>query len=144
MKRGIIVAVVLGVVTSLAAADEKELNGKWIAVSATNGGEKVTDDLVKEGSLVFENGRYSASLGEVVDKGKFQIDQSKKPNTIDLISDNPPKKGKGRKVGPQQGVFELDGDTLTLNFNVVFDKRPTDLTSTAENKNFVVVYKRKE
>jgi uncharacterized protein (TIGR03067 family) len=144
MKHIIVAAIVIGVAASLAAADEKDLNGTWIAVSATNAGEKVTDDLVKDGSIVFENGRYTASLGEIVDKGKFKTDQSKKPNTIDLISDNPPKKGKGRKGGPQLGAFELDRDTLTINFNPLSDKRPTDLTSTAENMNFVVVYKRKK
>ena len=55
---------------------------------------------------------------------------------------SPPKKAKGKKGGTA-GIFELSEDTLTLNF-AFGNKPPTDFTSTAENKNFVVVYKRKK
>lgn len=143
MRRTIVIVLVVGI-SSVTRADEKHLIGTWVAVSATNAGKNVADDLLKSASIVFEDGKFTASLGEIVDKGTFKIDRTRKPNSIDLISNYPPKKGKGKKSGPTLGVFELAGDTLTVNFSMDSDKRPTDFTSTAENKNFVVVYKRKK
>jgi uncharacterized protein (TIGR03067 family) len=135
------VAVVLSAAFA-SAEDEKVLNGAWVAVAAMQNGEKVSDDLVKGAKFVFDNGKFTASLGDITDSGTVSIDRSKKPNTIDWNGKDAGKKKKSNNN--RFGVFELDGDTLTLGWNLVTGKRPTDLTSTAENKNFVVVYKREK
>jgi uncharacterized protein (TIGR03067 family) len=123
--------------TATLHADDTKLYGTWVAVEATQDGEKVSDDLAKSARLVLTDGKYTASLGDVTETGTYTVDRSRKPNWIDMKPANGGRKG---KVNP--GVFEQDGDTLRVNFNLQTFRRPTDLTSTAENKNFVVVYQR--
>jgi uncharacterized protein (TIGR03067 family) len=126
-------------VSSASAADEKDLNGAWTASEATRNGAKVSDDLVKSATVVFADGKYTASLGDITETGTFKIDRAKKPNTIDMKPSDGAKKGT-----TTPGIFELDGDTLKLCFALETNRQPSDFTSTADNKHFVVVYKRKK
>ena len=71
--------------------------------------------------------------------GTFKVDRSKKPNTIDMI---PSVKAKKRPSSP--AIIEVIGDSMTFCANLETNQRPKDFTSTAENKNFVVVYKRQK
>jgi uncharacterized protein (TIGR03067 family) len=121
------------------AADEKDLNGTWVATEATRNGQKVPDDFIKDNSVTFTDGKYKAFLGAATEEGTYKVDRSKKPNTIDM---NP---RSGRKKGAtMQAIFELDGDMLKICWNLTTNQRPKDFTSTAENKQFLVIYKRKQ
>ncbi len=141
MKRHFAVAIVsaLSWAAFSLAADEKDLNGAWVATGAMQDGQKVPDDFVKGASLAFADGKYTSSLGEITEEGTFKVDRSKKPNTLDLS----PKAGK-RRIPARPAIFELNGDTLRICWNLTTKQRPKDFTSTAENKQFVVVYTRKK
>jgi uncharacterized protein (TIGR03067 family) len=139
MKQIIVIGVILMAFSSLALAEDKELDGTWIAVSATQNGEKASDDLVKSAKLVFGDGKYTASLGEIVESGVYKIDRTKKPNTIEMIAGGKPKKKKGNTP---PAIIEVNGDSLAFCANLETMQTPKDFTSTAENKNFVVIYKR--
>jgi uncharacterized protein (TIGR03067 family) len=119
------------------AGDEKDLNGTWIAREATNRGRKVEKDFFQGAKLVFKDGKYSATLGEVTEEGTFKVDRSAKPNALDFL----PASGRARGQ-VQLAIFELDGDTLKVCYNPGGTVRPKEFGSTAENKYFQVVYQR--
>ena len=139
MKQIIVTCAALIACSSFALGEDKELDGTWIADSATQNGEKVSDDLVKSAKLVFGDGKYTASLGDIVESGVYKIDRTKKPNTIELIASGKQKKKKG---STPPAIVDVNGDTLTFCANLETMQTPKDFTSTAENKNFLVVYKR--
>lgn len=118
---------------------EEGLNGAWIAREATRNGEKIGAEFFEGASVEFADGKYTATLGGLTEKGTFKVERSRKPHTIDLKASEGQNKGR-----PMLGIFELDGDTLRFCFNLETRQRPTDFTSTAENKHYVLVYHRKK
>jgi uncharacterized protein (TIGR03067 family) len=139
MRQLIVTGAVLTAFSSLALAEDKELDGTLIAVSAVQNGKKVSDDFVKSAKLVFGDGKYTASLGDIVESGAYKIDRTKKPNTIEMIASGKQKKKKGNTP---PAIIDVNGDTLTFCANLETMQTPKDFTSTAENKNFLVIYKR--
>jgi uncharacterized protein (TIGR03067 family) len=139
MRQIVVTGVALMAFSSLALAEDKELDGTWVAVSATQNGKKVSDDLAKSAKLVFGDGEYTASLGDIVESGTYKIDRTKKPNTIEMIASGKQKKKKGNS---NPAIIDVNGDTLTFCANLETMQTPKDFTSTAENKNFLIVYKR--
>jgi uncharacterized protein (TIGR03067 family) len=133
-----LVFVLLGTAVGF-SGDEKSLNGAWIATEAKQDGEKLPDDFVKSASVTFTDGKYKSLVGDVTEEGTFKVDRSKKPNTIDMSPT-----GGRKKVPARPAIFELDGDTLKMCWNLTTNQRAKDFTSTAENKQFLVVYKRKK
>ncbi len=80
-------------------------------------------DLGKKMSLTFTRDRYTQTTdGQVMERGTFKIDASRKPMTIDM------RITEGVAVGETQiGVVQVVGDTLTLKTNTVGTPlRPTD------------------
>jgi uncharacterized protein (TIGR03067 family) len=135
------IAASLGLVLSWAAAswgaDEKDLSGTWLAAEAQANGAKLPADFVKKSKIVFADGKFTAFICDDTDEGTFTIDRAKKPNAIDMTS-------KALKGATYPGIFELQGDTLKVCWNMETYERPKDFTSTAANKQYVVVYKRKK
>ena len=84
------------------------LQGNW-AVASFNG-EPVPAEA--EAYLVFTGDKYEQWTGSNADeRGTVKIDASKKPMAIDLNILEGPDAGK-----TQLGVFEIDGDTLSITF----------------------------
>ncbi len=102
------------------AAAVASFQGTW-TISTVNG--QAVADLGKKMSLTFTGDRYSQTTdGQVMERGTFKIDASKKPMTIDM------RITEGVAVGETQiGVVQVVGDTLTLKTNTVGTPlRPTD------------------
>ena len=103
-----------------------KLDGKWVETGGTADGKKLDEDIISQRKFVFvfKNGKYTFSKGgKEFEAGTYKIDATKTPVAIDL-NDN-----EGfEKTGEKLGVLKLDGETLTLSFNI-FDrkKRPADL-----------------
>src|SRR5436309_1387412 len=85
MKRiAISILLALSSVVSSFGADEKDLNGTWVVSESKQYGERWPDEVVKDFTLVFADGKCTASLGELLTgKGTYKVDRSKKPNTMD-------------------------------------------------------------
>lgn len=80
--------------------------------------------------------RRDEHVGDV----SFKIDPTTTPKVMDWTYDNPERlKGKTRR-----GIYRLDGDTLTICFNVNPDReeRPTRFETGPESGLFLHVYKR--
>jgi uncharacterized protein (TIGR03067 family) len=91
--------------------DLEKLAGVWICVSATNDGKPVAEETVKQLRLTMtQEGGYKTERGDhVLFDNRCKIDPAKTPKQIDLIGTEGENKGKAA-----QGIYALDGDTLTI------------------------------
>ncbi|MGD9721767.1 MAG: TIGR03067 domain-containing protein [Pirellulales bacterium] len=110
-----------------------ELHGKWIVESFQYNGNPV--DRLKEAIREFKDGKYSLTpkMGDAI-TGDVKLDTSKSPKTIDLDVN-------GRVL---HGIYQLDGDTLKMCYNLTRDDRPTEFVSTPDSGLIVVIHKREK
>ncbi len=89
--------------------DKDKLQGTWNAVSGESGGKEQAE--AKEHSLIFKGDEFSVKRGDkVLVKGKFKIDSSKKPKTIDMEIAEGSDDVKGKTA---EGIYKVEGDGLT-------------------------------
>jgi uncharacterized protein (TIGR03067 family) len=92
-----------------AKKEKEKLQGAWRAESAEQGGKVQAD--ANEHLLVFEGDNFSIKRGDqVIIKGTFTLDPSKKPKAIDMkITEGRREEDKDKTV---HGIYELEKDTL--------------------------------
>ncbi len=137
---------VIGVRADDAAAKKmlKELEGSYTASSMTKGGEPAPDEFLKTIAFIIKGDTFTVSFkkdGKGEDKAATAVlDTTQKPTAIDLTPKDGPNAGK-----PMLGIIKVEKDTVTLCWTDSGDNspRPKDFTSTKENKQFLVVMKKK-
>lgn len=117
----------------------KDLNGYWVPSEGQLNGEKAPDDFINSIKLTLADGKYSVIVNGEKETGSYTVDTSKKPATMDIRVDVDGKKGK-----TVLAIYVLSGDTLKVCYQLGGDSRPTDFTSTKDNRQFVVTYKRQK
>lgn len=135
--RGLYYAASIGCAVALVAAapsqtvDEQQLQGKWIVESFRYNGNPV--ERLKEAVREFQDGKYSLTpkSGEGIE-GTVKLDATKKPKAIDLDVN-------GRII---KAIYELEGDTLRLCYNLTSDERPTEFESKPDSGLIVIVHRR--
>ena len=93
-----------------AQKDQEALQGTWRPVSSEQGGKDQTDE-AKEHALIFEKDTFTVKRGDqVLLKGTFKVDPSKKPRAIDMtITEGRRDDDKGKEL---HGIYELTKDGL--------------------------------
>jgi uncharacterized protein (TIGR03067 family) len=127
-------------VLAVSKADEKDskaLNGTWLPQSGEFGGNKFPDEVLKTIKLEIKDGVYTVTVGNAVDKGTAKIDASKKPKEMDIAGTDGPNKG---KMFP--AIYELDGDTLKICYDLGGKDRPKAFKSESGTMTFLATYKR--
>lgn len=116
----------------------KKFHGVWTFASVEAGGTKVPADELKGLTVTFAADKYTVKKGdEVIQVGSQKLDPSKSPKAIDV------KVTEGLKKGAVMlGIYQIDGDTLTVCFDEAGKKRPTEFKSAAGSETFVNVHKR--
>src|ERR1700722_17674854 len=120
------------------AADERKLlQGTWLPTAAELGENPFDEATLKAMKLVIEGDKYTVTVGKAIDKGTTKIDPAAKPKTMDVIGAEGPNKGKTFLA-----IYELNGDTLRVCYDLSGKGRPTEFKSTEGTQLFLVTYKR--
>jgi uncharacterized protein (TIGR03067 family) len=98
----------------------KKFQGKWKLVSANLDGRKAPEAELKTIRLIVEGDRFTLTNGIETYKGKFTINPSGKPKTIDVEFTEG---FKGVKV---LGIYQIDGDMRKSCFSDSDTNRPED------------------
>ena len=140
-----IVCICLTVAASLtafaadAADDAKAVQGNWKPVKAELAGQPMADTVLKSISLKLDNGKYEVFVGDEPDRGTYTIDSASKPKSMTITGTEGPNHGKTFPA-----IYELNGDTLRICYDLSGAKRPTEFKTVAGTKLYLVTYNRKK
>jgi len=121
------------------AADPKDndsIQGTWLPSAAELGGKMFPEDLRKSMKLVVKDGDYTVTVEKGTDKGTVKLNPKAKPKEIDITGTDGPNKGKTFLA-----IYERDGDTLRICYDLSGKSRPTEFKSTEGTQLFLVTYK---
>lgn len=118
-------------------SDKDALQGTWIPVSAEEGGKKVPEEEIKEAkNFEFSGDKVTFPIKGESKEFVYKLDSTKKPKQIDFFFS---------KTEIAEGIYELDGDKLTLCITKPdHGERPTKFDSTEGRERVLIVLKRKK
>jgi uncharacterized protein (TIGR03067 family) len=119
-----------------AKEDSKKMEGTWLPIEAELGGQKFPDEVLKTIKLTLGDGSYTVN---VIDKGTVKLEPTKKPKAMDIVGTEGPNKGKTIPA-----IYELQGDTLRICYDLSGKNRPTEFKTEKDSKQFLVSYKREK
>jgi uncharacterized protein (TIGR03067 family) len=119
------------------ADDATAIQGSWKPVSAELAGQPMPAAVLKTISLTLANGKYEVLVGGAPDNGTYKLDSNSRPKSITVTG----------TAGPNIGatfpaIYELNGDTLRICYDLSGAKRPTEFKSVAGTKLYLVTYGR--
>ncbi len=119
--------------------DKEAIEGTWLPSTAELAGNKFPDEVRKSIKLVIKDGKYTVTVGQVPDAGTAKLDTSAKPKALDITGTEGPNKGKTIFA-----IYELDGDTLRVCYDLSGKSRPTEFKTKEGTQLFLVTYKREK
>jgi uncharacterized protein (TIGR03067 family) len=134
-------AVIVSLSSTAWSADTKDdsLDGTWLPSAAELAGQKFPDEVRKMIKLVIKGDKYTVTFGQEVDKGTVKLDPKTKPKALDITGTEGPNKGK-----TFLSIYERDGDTLRVCYDLSGKSRPTEFKTKAETQLFLVTYQREK
>jgi uncharacterized protein (TIGR03067 family) len=121
------------------AKDADTFQGTWLPSSAELAGKPFPDEVRKTMSLVMKDDKYTVTVGKAVDQGTVKLNPKAKPKELDITGTDGPNKGKTILA-----IYELDGDTLRICYDLGGKDRPTEFKTKADTQLFLVTYKREK
>jgi uncharacterized protein (TIGR03067 family) len=118
--------------------DAKAVQGMWVPAKAELAGQPMPDAVLKIISLKLDNGRYEVFVGEEPDRGTYTLDSATQPKSLTVTGTAGPNSGKTFPA-----IYELNGDTLRICYDLSGASRPTGFKSIADTKLYLVTYNRK-
>jgi len=119
--------------------DTQTIEGSWTPVKAELGGQPLSEAVLKMITLKLTNGKYEVFVGEAPDRGTYVVDSSTKPKSMTVNGTDGPNQG---KTFPS--IYELEGDSLRICYDLSGKKRPTEFKSVPGTKLYLVTYARKK
>jgi uncharacterized protein (TIGR03067 family) len=120
-------------------ADTKAVQGSWKPVKAELAGKPMPEAVIKTISLKLDSGKYEVFVGEHPDRGTYTVDSSSKPKSMTVTGTEGPNQGKTFPA-----IYELNGDTLRICYDLSGAKRPTEFKTVVGTKLYLVTYQRKK
>ncbi|OWK43342.1 TIGR03067 domain-containing protein [Fimbriiglobus ruber] len=119
--------------------DDDAFQGTWLPSTAELAGKMFPDEVRKTIKLVVKDDKYTVTVGKQVDQGTVKRNPTAKPKEIDITGTDGPNKGK-----TILGIYELDGDTLRVCYDLGGKSRPTEFKTKEGTPLFLVTYKREK
>jgi uncharacterized protein (TIGR03067 family) len=119
--------------------DAKSIDSTWLPSAAELGGEQLPEAIRKTIRLVIGDGKYTVTVGEVIDRGILKLDPSTKPKSLDITGTEGPNKGKTILA-----IYETSGDTLRICYDLSGNARPAEFKTEKGTQQFLVTYDRKK
>jgi RNA polymerase sigma-70 factor (ECF subfamily) len=113
---------------SCSTHDRELIQGTWVPTSDERG----QPDVARGPKIVVELEEVSFLVKDRRDTWRYGIDPRAEPRWIDLMQ--------GNQI--RQGIYKLEGDTLTLCLAPPGEKRPAEFTGAAEKRYTFAVYRR--
>jgi uncharacterized protein (TIGR03067 family) len=119
--------------------DAKAVQGNWKPARAELAGKPMPEAVLKIISLELDNGKYEVFVGEEPDRGTYTLDSASKPKGMTITGTDGPNNGKTFPA-----IYELNGDTLRICYDLSGAKRRTEFKSIAGTRLYLVTYNRKK
>ena len=118
--------------------DLEKTEGTWTLVSAEVDGKPLSDEIVKNSQLTIIGDKYTVKLGDSeIKRGIQKLDATKTPKEINA------RDTEGPTVGENLGIYEfLPNGEFRVCFAATGKPRPTQFESTADNGQFIHVWRR--
>jgi len=114
--------------------DEEKILGAWTVISFAEGGQKAPEAALQDMTVTFTaDGKMTTKRGEQEETSTFKLDPSKKIKEID---------GTNAQGKTANGIYKLEGDSLTICFARAAGDRPTEFASPDGTKIVLTVLKR--
>jgi len=97
----------------------------------------MTDALLKSIRLKLESGKYEVLVGDQPDRGTYTLNATSTPKSMTIRGTEGPNLGKTFPA-----IYELNGDTLRICYDLSGAKRPTAFQSVTGTQLFLVTYAR--
>jgi uncharacterized protein (TIGR03067 family) len=126
--------------------DQERLDGRWKLIKCERDGQDKTQEEKRVRHTVYFSGdQLQGSLGFAVFHGHFvldnyaiKLDPSRKPKEMNLAR----RREEGKPRETLLGIYELDGDRLSICWAAPGQKRPDRFITKAGSKWMLVVYER--
>ena len=119
--------------------DGDALQGTWLPSMAELAGTIFPDEVRKTIKLVIKDDKYTVTVGDVVDQGTVKVNPAAKPKELDITGTDGP--NAGRTI---LAIYELDGDTLRVCYDLSGKGRPTELKTAEGTQLYLVTYEREK
>jgi uncharacterized protein (TIGR03067 family) len=128
----------IGVPDKTKGSDQERIQGNWVPTTAIHAGVALPPVALKTFRLSISGNTAVATGGGPEQRSTFTLDSSKTPKHYDSVDLTGPHKGK-----KQLGIYELTDKQLKICMGIEGGTtRPTDFTSTAANKQNLIVLER--
>jgi len=131
------IAVSLAAFGAVSANDAKVIEGKWKPVKAELGGNPMTDAVLRTITMKLDHGKYEVFVAGNPDRGTYTMDAGTQPKSISVTGTEGPNNGKTFPA-----IYELNGDTLRICYDLSGAKRPTEFKSNPGTRLYLVTYQR--
>jgi uncharacterized protein (TIGR03067 family) len=135
----VLLALPLAAIAAEPTGNAKAVQGTWIPTKAELGGRPMPDVVLKMTSLKMDKGKYEVFVGDEPDRGTYTLDSTSTPPGMTITGTDGPNAGK-----TYPAIYELNGDTLRICYDLSGEKRPTEFKSIANTKLYLVTYSRKK
>ena len=120
--------------------DGDSLQGTWLPLTAELSGTPFPDEVRKSIQLVIDgDGGYTVTVGDTVDRGTTRLNPAAQPKELDITGTEGPNKGRTIRA-----IYERDGDTLRVCYDLSGTSRPTEFQSKEGTQLFLVTYERQK
>ena len=112
--------------------DGDAIQGTWLPLAGEIWRGRFPDAELKTFKLMFKDDKCTVTIEKEDRQGTFKLNPAAKPKEMDIT---------GTADNPNLAIYELDGDTLRICFDLSGKSRPTEFKTKKRTQLFLVTFK---